>query len=326
MIDYSCLCGKTVLVTGGSGMIGKAMIDMMLRKADCRIVVTGRDKVKVHERLGGHVTFLKWDISREHFPGISGPVDYIIHLASNTHPIAYVTDPVGTIVMNVSAAKELLDLAVEKGCRRFVYASSVEIYGQNRGDVDSFDEGYCGYIDPNTLRAGYPESKRCGETLCQAYIRKHHLDVVIPRIARVYGPTLLKSDTKAMSQFLFNALSGKDIVLKSEGKQFFSYLHVDDAVDGILTVFLNGECGEAYNIADEKSDVMLRNIAEHIAKICGCKVLYEIPNETEAAGFSPVMRACMNGDKLKRLGWKAKYDIYSGLEQTIREMQKLWRE
>ena len=309
-------------------MIGKALVDQLLLKTTCRIVLFGRSKARVRERFPKHagterLHFVEWDPSHPTLlveadrSSLPRSIDYIVHLASNTHPVAYATDPVSTIVMNVNAAKELLDLAVAKKCKRVVYASSVEIYGQNRGDCEKFKEDYCGYINSNTLRAGYPESKRCGEALCQAYSKQYGLDVVIPRIARVYGPTLLKDDTKALSQFIHNSLEGKDIVLKSEGKQHFSYLHVADAVSGILTVMLKGTCGEAYNIADGKSDITLRDLAGLIAEQCERKVVFDIPAASEAAGFSPAMLARMDNSKLKSLGWTAGYDIATGIADTI---------
>ena len=319
MLDLSQLKGKTLLVTGGTGMIGKWLIDTLLDQVACQVIVTGRSEEKFRERFPlRRPAFLKWDISHEPLPVVEGPVDYIIHLASNTHPVAYANDPVSTIVMNVNAAKELLDLAVAKKTTRFVYASSVEIYGQNRGEVEKFTEDYCGYIDCNTLRAGYPESKRCGESLCQAYVKQYGLDVVIPRLARVYGPTLLPTDTKALSQFLRNALAGEDIVLKSEGRQFFSYLHVADAVSGILTVMLQGEKGQAYNISDERSDITLRDLAALIARQTGREVVFKLPNGVESAGFSPAMLARMDNSKLKALGWSAQYDIQRGIAETLK--------
>lgn len=152
----------------------------------------------------------------------------------------------------------MLNTTDEHNSSRFVFASSNEIYGENRGDVEFFDENYCGYINSNTLRAGYPESKRCGEALCQAYIAKKNLDVVIARLTRSYGPTMLLSDTKAISQFIKKALAKEDIVLKSAGNQFYSFLFVADSVSGLLTVMLKGEIGEVYNIAEENNDIKLK--------------------------------------------------------------------
>ena len=342
-LDLSSLAGKTLLITGGTGMIGKCMIDHLLSQVDCKVILLGRSEEKAKKRFAaehwdsGRLRFAQWDPSHPtslvHASNLSSAlakedqtfkqsnIVYIIHLASNTHPVAYATDPVSTIVMNVTAAKELMDFAVAENVKRFIYASSVEVYGQNRGDCERFAEDYCGYIDCNTLRAGYPESKRCGEALCQAYMKQYGLDVVIPRIARVYGPTLQKDDTKALSQFIHNALNGQDIVLKSEGKQYFSYLHVADAVSGILTVMLKGEKGRAYNIADEASDVRLRDLAALIAAQCGQKVVFDIPNNAELAGFSPAMMARMDGGCLRMLGWQAEYDIEKGIANTLGTMR-----
>ena len=210
-----------------------------------------------------------------------------------------------------------MDFAVEKNTSRFVFASSNEIYGENRGDVEKFDESYCGYIDCNTLRAGYPESKRCSEALCQAYKTQKNMDVVIARLTRSYGPTLLKTDTKALSQFLHKAIAGEDIVLKSEGTQYYSYLHVADSVSGLLTVLLDGQNGEAYNIADDASDIMLKDLASIIAEYAGKKVVFEIPDKTESAGYSRATKARLDATKLQSLGWSARYDIKTGIERTI---------
>ncbi len=333
-MPWNKLRGKTILITGGTGLIGSFLIDVLATaELGCNVLMLGRSEEKAKARFEEYwdrkwLKFAKWDASEPRITQIElkgtdgvANIDYVLHLASNTHPVAYANDPVSTIVMNVSAAKELLDLAVAKRTTRFVYASSVEIYGQNRGDVEKFSEDYCGYIDCNTLRAGYPESKRCGEALCQAYVKQYGLDVVIPRLARVYGPTLLPTDTKALSQFLRNALAGEDIVLKSEGRQFFSYLHVADAVSGILTVMLRGGRGEAYNVADERSDITLCDLAALIAREAGSKVVFQLPDGVESAGFSPAMRARMDSAKLRALGWSAQYDIERGVAETLRSLR-----
>ena len=252
-------------------------------------------------------------------------VDFIFHAASNTHPVAYAQDPIGTITANIIGLNNLLDLAAEHGCRRFIFASSNEIYGENRGDVELFDESYCGYIDSNTLRAGYPESKRAGEALCQAYIRQRGLDAVVVRFTRSFGPSLLKTDTKALSQFLKKGVDGEDIVLKSAGTQFFSYTYVCDAVSGLLTCLLKGGCGEAYNIADVSCDITLKDLAKLIADYVGRRVIFEIPDAVESAGYSKATKARLDSTKLQRLGWKAGFDIGTGIRHTIeimREMRK----
>ena len=199
--------------------------------------------------------------------------------------MAYANDPIGTITANIIGTQNLLEFAVAHHAQRFAFASSNEIYGENRDDVELFKEDYCGYIDSNTLRAGYPESKRAGEALCQAYKRQKGLDVVIPRLTRSYGPTLARSDTKAMTQFIRNGVAREDIVLKSAGTQHYSYTYVADAVSGLLMVLLAGVNGEAYNIADQASNVMLKDVAAMIAQESGNQVVFELPDAVEQAGF-----------------------------------------
>lgn len=194
-----------------------------------------------------------------------------------------------------------MEFAVEHQAARFCFASSNEIYGENRGDAEFFDENYCGYINANTLRAGYPESKRCGEALCQAYKFQKKLDIVIMRLTRSYGPTMLMSDTKAISQFIKKAIAGENIVLKSAGMQLYSYTYVADAVSGLLTILLKGESGEAYNIAEEHGDIMLKDLAALIAKHGGKEVVFEIPDSIEASGYSTVTKARLDGHKLMKL-------------------------
>ncbi len=325
-LPWDKLENSRVLITGAGGLIGSFLTDaLMWRNGNfgmhCKIYAMGRNELFAKERFARYLDsslfiFMTHDLAdkletQECF-------DYIIHLASNTHPVAYATQPVSTIATNVIGTDNLLRYAAEHGTRRFLFASSNEIYGENRGDAELFTEEYCGYIDCNTLRAGYPESKRCGEALCQAYRREKELDIVIPRLTRSYGPTLLRSDTKAMSQFIRKAVAGEDIVLKSEGNQYYSYTYVADAVSGLLTVLLKGENGEAYNIADQKSDIMLKDLASVIAEICGRRVVFELPDSTEKAGYSMATKARLDGSKIKRLGWEMKYDISEGIARTIR--------
>ena len=326
-LPWENLRGKTILITGGTGLIGSFLIDVLkAANLGCKVLLFGRSEEKAKARFveywnEGWIEFVKWDAGCSESLNLrkegAEEIDFVLHLASNTHPVAYATDPIGTITANVIALNNLLLLAAENKATRFLFASSNEIYGENRGDVELFAETYCGYIDCNTLRAGYPESKRCGEALCQAYIRQKGLDCVIARLTRTYGPTILPTDTKAISQFFSNALKGQDIVLKSEGRQFFSYQYVSDSVAGLLTILLKGESGEAYNIADESGDITLRDLASVIAKQAGRKVVFDLPDSVEAAGFSKATKARLDGSKMRRLGWFPYYDIAKGIARNM---------
>ena len=326
-LPWEKLNGKAVLLSGATGMIGSFLVDVLLYRnkihnMGCTVLALGRNGEKARERFSycfedDDFRFIAQDINQPLSLPDLGKVDYVLHLASNTHPVAYATDPIGTILTNIEGTKNLLDFAVEHRADRFAFASSNEIYGENRGDVERFDESYCGYIDCNTLRAGYPESKRCGEALCQAYRKQKGLDVVIPRLTRSFGPTMLMSDTKAISQFILKAVKGEDIVLKSAGTQYYSFTYVADAVSGLLTVLLKGENEEAYNIADESGDIMLKDLAELIAECAGTRVVYDLPDVVEAAGFSKATKARLDGAKTKALGWTSSSDLPTNLKKTV---------
>ena len=326
-LPWEKLQGKSILISGATGLIGSFFVDMIMTRnktgLDCTIYALGRNEQKAKDRFTEwtddlHLIFIPYDINKPLVCDDLETVDFVLHMASNTHPMQYSTDPIGTITTNIIGVQNMLEFAVEHQTTRFAFTSSNEIYGENRGDVEMFGENYCGYINSNTMRAGYPESKRCGEALCQAYKVQKGLDVVIPRLTRSYGPTMLMTDTKAISQFIRKGIAEEDIVLKSAGTQYYSYTYVADAVAGLLTVLLKGESGEAYNIADEKSDIMLKDLAIVIAGIVGKKVVFQVPDAVEAAGYSTATKARLDGSKLKALGWSAKYDIKSGMERTIR--------
>lgn len=326
-LPWGKLASTTMVLSGSTGLLGSFLIDVILEKnitegLNCTVYALGRNEQKFKTRFSKynndqHLIFISYDVNTPLAKDDIGTVDYVLHLASNTHPMQYSTDPIGTITANIIGLQNMLNFGLEHQVQRFVFASSNEIYGENRGDVEFFDEAYCGFINCNTLRAGYPESKRCGETLCQAYIFQKNLDIVIPRFTRSYGPTMLMTDTKAISQFIKKGIAGEDIILKSPGMQYYSYTYVSDAISGLLTVLLKGKKGEAYNIADKDSDIRLKNLASLVARICGKELHYEIPDAIESAGYSAATKARLSGHKLRRLGWKPKYCIESGMHRTI---------
>lgn len=313
---------KSILITGSTGLIGTCMIDALMlcneKGADIIIYAVGRNKTRAAERLGEyygneHFYFIEQDV-RQPFPS-SLQVDYIIPLASNTHPLAYSQFPIETIEINVKGAENALQKALECGAT-VLYPSTVEVYGNARGE-DVFTEDYTGKLNLSTARSCYTESKRVSEALCQSYIAERNLNVKIVRLSRIFGPTMQMSDSKASSQFIVKALKGENIVLKSKGEQYFSYTYVADAVSAMLYVLAFGETGVAYNISNEFCNVYLKEFAGLCAEWAGMKVVFDLPSETELRGFSVASKAILDNQRLKSLGWEGCYDINQAISRTI---------
>ena len=320
--DINRLAGKSFLITGATGLIGVCLIDalMQLNKKGANITVyaLGRSREKAATRLGeyfddSHFHFVEREASESLLD--LPKVDVIIPLASNTHPLAYSKYPIETITINVKGAEQALEKAL--ACDAMVlYPSTVEVYGNARGD-DDFTEDYTGKLNLANSRACYTESKRLSEALCQSYIAERGAKVKIVRLSRVFGPTMLMSDSKASSQFIQKALAGEDIVLKSKGEQLFSYTYVADAVGAMLHVLLHGEEGVAYNISNESCNVRLKDFAQLCAEWAHKQVVFELPSETEQKGFSIAMRAILDNTRLKSLNWHPQYAMKDAVCRTL---------
>ena len=317
------LKGKSILITGATGLIGVCMIDALMKynhdqKARIVIYAVGRDKEKARSRLGGYYNdaffhFIEQDVRKPLPSGIK--IDYIIPMASNTHPLAYSEYPIETIEINVKGAEHALIKAVETGAT-VLYTSTVEVYGNAIGD-EIFTEDYTGRLNLSTARACYTESKRVCEAMCQSYIVQKGCSVKIARLSRIFGPTMLESDSKASAQFIKRALNGEDIILKSEGNQYFSYTYVAEAVSAMLHILLHGENGTAYNISNKACDVYLKQFAELCAQKVGKKVVFDLPSDVEKKGFSNASRGILDNTRLEAIGWKGKINISDAIFRTI---------
>ncbi len=329
-IDWSKIDNKTIMITGATGLIGKYMIQVLMQRnklfdVNTKVVAVGRNQDRFLNRFSDvdgfeNIIFLEKDVKKPF--DVDMELDFIVHMASNTHPVLYATDPIGTEMTNILGTYYLLELAAKNPCCRFVFASSGDIYGDNRNGKDYLNESDCGYIDCNTLRAGYIEGKRASESLCNAFQESKSVDYVISRLCRVYGPTMNSSESKAISQFILNAVAGENIVLKSSGTQIFSYLYVFDAVTAMLTIMCSGKSGEAYNVSDNKRVYALKDLAQILAEIGGSEVVFDLPNEIENKGASTFQDVRLDASKLYGLGWNSLVDIKDGLRNTVERLRE----
>lgn len=322
-LPWERLSGCNILVTGATGLIGGCLVEalMMNPKRDYLVYAFGRNAERALQRFKCFANdqafhFVKHDVMQP----MEGDVqfDYIIHAASGANPKFFATQPVEVMKANIDGVANLMEYGLKHGMRRMLYVSSGEVYGEGDGRV--FTEDYSGYVNCATPRACYPSSKRAAETLCVAYAAEYGADVVIARPCHVYGPHFTEQDNRAYAQFIRNVLHGEDIVMKSTGEQFRSWCYVVDCVSALLYILLKGECGEAYNIADSKSNISIRELAETIAAIGGRKVVIDLPDDDERKGFNVVTKSVFSTEKLEALGWRAETHIEKGFMHTIHNL------
>ncbi len=321
--NASCSLPKkkaNILITGASGLIGSCIVDTLLL-AGYNVFALDLRKDRLIERFGKETDKL-------HFvaQNICDPIsdcfdfDYIVHAASFADPKSYALYPAETILVNVVGARNVLDYAkTHENCRVLV-TSTFEVYGKLEQDI--YKEADVGLLDFNSLRSCYPESKRTTEILVKSYVDEYKTDGVIVRLSSIYGPTMLKNDSKAHAQFLFKALNNEDIVLKSKGEQKRTYTYVVDAVEALLYVLFNGKTGEAYNVANGESIISIAELASLIASLVGRKVVFDLPDELEKKGFSKSQNCILDTTKLTELGYKPKYGIKEGVIETLKIMKE----
>jgi len=326
-IYWSNIANKSVLITGATGFIGSFLVFSILERnknfnENTKVIAMVRnlqkaesifsDYLKSEDLLifeSGLLEEIKCDFS----------VDYIIHCASNAAPDKYQSDPVGTMQTNLIGTDNLLKFAKDKKVQKFVYISTIEVYGKS-SNPDSIGEDDYGYISSTNARACYPESKKCAELLSFCYGSQFNIPVCIARLSYVYGAGMDKNDSKVCAYFARSVANKEDIILKSKGLQKRSYTYVTDIISGILQILAKGEAGQAYNISSANSIISISDFAEMHCKLfdeVGVKVQYDLPTDTEKKGFSFIENAIMSSSKLENIGWKPEVSLEDGIKYSV---------
>lgn len=326
-INWQRVHGKTVMVTGATGMVGSYFVRTLLKlnetsDMNVRVVCVARNIAKLEEDITNNpnVRVLAHDVTEP--IEYEGEIDFIIHAASPASPLIMKDNPVETIAANVLGTYNTLQLARQKKSEGYMFISSREIYGQPSDTQEFFTEDSYGFVDPLDPRSCYPEGKKAAETMCASFKAQYGLDAKVARLAHTYGPGMSVFDGRVQADFLKNVIFNEDIVMKSEGLPIRTYTYIADAVAGMFMILLNGK-ETVYNIGDENAKISIRGLAELLVRITperGLSVKFEIP-EGGTKGCAPFTLGILDSSKLRELGWKPWNTIEEGFGRTIRFLE-----
>lgn len=326
-LPLSRLQGKSLLITGGLGLIGSAVVDLLTvynekRDGEVRLLVADINEAFYKERYAAHpsVTYLPYDATKP--IAFHEKAELIIHGAGLASPELYVSHPVETMLSNLEGVRNLLEYAKENGTARLLYVSSSEVYGQKE-TCDPFKEDRFGAVNIGNLRASYAEAKRASELLCHAYTAEYGVDTVTVRPGHIYGPTASPRDLRISSAFSYAAARGETLVMKSAGLQKRSYCYSLDCAAAILTVLLDGESGEAYNIGHGEV-TSIREMAEMLAVAGGVPLHAAEPSAEEKAQFNPMDNSSLCSEKISAIGHRDRFTVREGLTHTVRILRDLY--
>lgn len=328
-IDWMQLEGKSILITGVTGLLGSMLCRTLshynLKQGwNIRIYAMARNASRAKDMLqdiadDSNLIFVEQDIEAEIH--ITDPVDYIVHTACPTKSNYFIEHPVETIRAIVNGTQNILEFAKRNKCQSAVYLSSMEAYGQVLHE-NILQPEEVGYINPLSLRSSYSEGKRIAETICVSYAKEYDIPVKIIRLAQTFGPGIPREDNRVFAQFLHSALAGEDIVMFTEGGSKRMYLDTMDAVKAVCAVLLRGKNGCVYNAANEDSYCSIREMAELVIQNFGTGHNgVRIDRSRNVGQYPPDNMLKLDVTPLKELGWKAQYSLPDMYQRMADDMK-----
>lgn len=313
-IDWKLLAGKTIFITGGTGLIGSTVINGLLYannkyKLNVRIIALVRNlerAKRLFHNVNAGISLIFIVGSVESLPEVREEVDYIIHGASPTASLYFIQHPVETIQTAVQGTKNILELAKRNQVKSVLYLSSMEVYGAPITD-DLIPETQGCSLNSMTVRSCYPIAKRLCENLCVSYASEYGVQVEVIRLAQTFGPGVSIDDVRVFAEFARDAMHGTDIELQTAGTSKRMYLYTADAVTAILTVLLSGKSGEAYNAANPATYCSIVEMAQLVAhEIAHDAIRVHVPTiKLEAdSKFPPPHHLNLDVGKIYELGWR----------------------
>ena len=334
--EAPALAGKTILVSGGAGFLGKYFMGVFdyLNKhvlaQPCRVIsidnyITGdpvfaqgfggqgKSGVKQELELDPRYILNVWADVTYPLP-VREDVDYIIHAAGLASPVYYMKYPLETIESAVTGAKNLLELARKNDLQGFLFFSSSEIYGDPDPKAVPTPETYHGNVSSVGPRACYDESKRLTETICTIYHQLHNIPVKIVRPFNVFGPGMKHNDRRVVPMFAYQVLNGETLPVHGDGHQTRTFCYITDAMTGFLKVLLAGKPSEAYNIGNDDNEISMRDLAQVFVDSVDKQANYEMIPYPDTYPAGEPQRRCPDLTKSKlELGFEPKINFREGM-------------
>ena len=306
-----------VLLTGAAGFLGSHLSEMLIEDGHSVIglddLSTGSISNLANLKNSQAFSFIEGDVRNP----IRLEVDAILNFACPASPKQYQLDPVRTIETNFLGMINLLHLARETGAR-IIQASTSEVYGDPTESPQR--ETYWGNVNPIGIRSCYDEGKRAAETLCFDYKRQYQVDARVIRIFNTYGPRMAVGDGRVVSNFIVQALQGKDITIYGDGSQTRSFCYVDDLVEGIRRVLnLSNSLDSPVNLGNPHEFSMIE-LANKVIAISGSKskIVFEALPEDDPRQRKPDIQKART-----LLDWKPSVELDTGIEKTISYFKKV---
>jgi len=300
-----------VLITGAAGFLGSHLCDRFLGEGHTVVgldnFVTGSPDNVAHLVGNDRFQFVRHNISE--YTYVAGPLQGVLHFASPASPIDYLELPIQTLKVGSLGTHNALGIAKAKGARFFL-ASTSEVYGDPLEHPQR--ESYWGNVNPIGPRGVYDEAKRFAEAITMAYHRYHGLDTRIVRIFNTYGPRMRPRDGRVVSNFIVQALNGEDLTIYGDGSQTRSFCYVEDEVDGIYRLFMNGDA-QPTNVGNP-IEFTVRQLAEMVIELTRTtsRIITEpLPQDDPKVRKPDITRA------RTMLGWDPKIALRDGLARTI---------
>lgn len=323
--------GQSILITGGTGLIGYiltvSLVQLSLQKdLNLKIYLLTRNSQKAKSLFGSmasRLNFIEADINNDLTTiKFKGTIDVVIHTAANTSSYDMKYKPVDVINSIVEGTRHVLEFIKHKRTQKFIYLSSMEVYGVTKLKDGIIDENFTGNVDINSIRSSYPEGKRLAEVMVRAYAYQDGFTAIILRPTQTFGIGVDFNDKRVFAEFTREAILYNKITMLTQGRTIRSYVSTLDCVSAIIHAINMINTTDVYNVANIEATISIHELAELIQRGLNNKTTINIENvDAEKMGYAPVLEMKLSNSKLMETGWQPKYSIKDMVNQLIYDFE-----